>query len=285
MAGGRHAEAHVDPYADAPGDAAVPLRAASPRAARPADPQLREVLARTRPVVHKGEQVLPIVPALDGLLPWSGLRRGATVAVSTVTATAGTSLALALAAGPSQAGSWCAAVGLSSLGLVAAVEAGIDLARFPMVAAPSEVRDWATVVAALLDAFDVVLACPPRRVPATDARRLTARSRERGAVLVVVGGSWEGVDVRLSVRRSTWDGLGQGHGHLCARRVEVVAEGRGAAARPRAVSLWLPDADGRIRRATPSGRRPDLSREQPGRSAGPRSPLHATGRKGVRVAG
>jgi hypothetical protein len=230
--------------------------------------ELGEVVARTRPVVHAGEQVLPLVPALDGILPWAGLRRGTTVAVSGVAGAgggAGTTLALALAAGPSQAGSWCVAVGLPSLGLVAATEAGIDLARFPLVASPPSVREWATVVAAVVDAFDVVLVCPPRRVHATDARRLAARARERGAVLVVVGGLWEGADVRLSVRRSAWDGLGQGHGHLCARRVEVAAEGRGAAARPRTVSLWLPDAEGRIRRAAAAtsarGRRAEARRE------------------------
>lgn len=242
---------------------------------------LHDVVARTRPVARAEDQLLPVTAAFEGLLPWTGLRRGATVAVSGVAAT---SLALALAAGASRAGSWCAAVGLPSLGLAAAVEAGIELARFPMVAASSTGHQWASVAAAVVDAFDIVLVRPPGRVGATDARRLTARARERGAVLVSVGAPWEGADVRLAVREVAWHGLGRGHGHLRARRVDVTAEGRGAAARPRRASLWLPDADGEIRRAVE--RRTDLHRETTAAGAAcRRSPGPAVGRRGVRVAG
>src|SRR5205814_3148836 len=151
------------------------------------------------------------------------------------------SLALALLAGPSAAGSWCAAVGLPSLGLVAAAELGVALDRFPLVARPG--ADWPAVVAALLEAVDVVLLCPPPHVRTGDARRLAARARERGAVLVVTGGAVP-ADVRLSVVRSEWEGLGQGHGRLQARRMDVVSSGRGAAARERRASLWLPGPDG-----------------------------------------
>lgn len=214
--------------------------------------QLQEVVARTRPVVHAGQQVLPLLPGLAGLLPGAGLRRGSTVAVTP--GAAATSLALAVAAGPSRAGSWCAAVGWPSLGLVAAVEAGIDLARFPLIAAPPTATEWATVTAAVVDAFDLVLVQPPSRVGAAHARRLTARARERGSVLLVVG-AWEGADVRLAVRQATWHGLERGHGHLRARLVDVVTEGRGAATRPRRMSLWLPDADGEVR-GQAAGRRP-----------------------------
>ncbi|HEX2700312.1 MAG TPA: hypothetical protein VHM89_08945, partial [Acidimicrobiales bacterium] len=182
--------------------------------------------------------MLPVLPALAGLLPGGGLRRGATVAV-----TGSTSLALALLAGPSAGGSWCAAVGLPSLGLVAAAELGVAVSRLALVAAPG--RDWAAVVAALLDALDVVVVRVPERVPAADGRRLVARARERGAVLVPLG-RWDGADVRLSVATSAWEGLDDGAGHLRARLVEVVAEGRGAAARPRRARLWLPAADGSV---------------------------------------
>ena len=72
--------------------------------------------------------------------------------------TGATSLALALAAGASQAGSWVAAVGLGSLGLVAAAELGVALDRLVLVADPGRERTgWASVVAALVDGFDVVL--------------------------------------------------------------------------------------------------------------------------------
>src|SRR5207302_7365787 len=87
-----------------------------------AAPELKNL---ARPVSLARERTLPVLPALAELLPEGGLRRGSTV---TVLGDA-TSLALALLAGPSQAGSWCAAVGLPSLGLVAAAEVGIVLER------------------------------------------------------------------------------------------------------------------------------------------------------------
>jgi hypothetical protein len=200
-------------------------------------PELKNL---ARPVSLARERTLPVLPALVDLLPEGGLRRGSTVAVS-----GATSLALALLAGPSQAGSWCAAVGLPSLGLVAAAEVGVALERFPLVARPGE--DWPAVVAALVDAVDVVLVCLPRHVRNGDTRRLVAKARERGAVLVTVGGSSTlPADVRLSASACAWEGLGRGHGRLRARRMDVVAGGRGAAARERRVSLWLPAADGGI---------------------------------------
>jgi len=232
-----------------------------------AAPQLKNL---ARPVSLARERTLPVLPALAGLLPEGGLRRGSTVAVSGVDPRASrsaaearpgvdprasrsaaearpgaTSLALALLAGPSQAGSWCAAVGLPSLGLVAAAEVGVALERFPLVARPGE--EWPAVVATLVDAVDVVLVGLPRHVRSGDARRLVAKARDRGAVLVVAGGSSSFVaDVRLSVAGAAWEGLGEGHGRLRARRVDVVATGRGAAARERRASLWLPAAGGGV---------------------------------------
>ena len=191
---------------------------------------LREIV---EPVSLADEQVLPVLPALSGLLPGDALRRGSTVAVW-----GSTSLALALMAGPSASGSWCAAVGLPSLGLMATAELGVALERLALVGAPG--RSWAGVVAALVDAMDLVVVRPPGPVRPGDVRRLAARARERGAVLVPLCSSWEGADVRLSVTRCDWQGLGAGHGHLRARRLEVVANGRGAAARPRRACLWLP---------------------------------------------
>ncbi len=44
-----------------------------------------------------------------------------------------------------------------------------------------------------------------------------------------------------------WVGLEEGAGHLQGRRVVVEATGRRAAARPRRLALWLPDADGHVR--------------------------------------
>jgi hypothetical protein len=216
-------------------------------------------LARTRR--------LPVLPALAPLLPGGGLQRGTTVAVGTWDGLPGaTSLALALAAGASQAGSWVAAVGLGGLGLVAAAELGVALDRLVLVADPGRQREgWASVVAALVDGFDVVLVAgqPEGRdrsqgrgqdlgrgtgLRPADARRLVARARERGAVLMAVGGDLPGErsPVRLTVVAAAWTGLGEGWGHLAGRRVTVEAGGRGEAARPRRAELWLPAAGGAV---------------------------------------
>ena len=86
---------------------------------------------------------------------------------------------------------------------------------------------------------DVVVVGSGAGVRAADARRLTARARERGAVLMVLEGGatspvWpDAVDLRWRVTAARWDGLGEGHGHLATRQVEVEVVGRGAATRPR----------------------------------------------------
>jgi hypothetical protein len=109
------------------------------------------------------------------------------------------------------------------------------------------------VVAALLDAIDVVLVRSPPGLPPAQARHLAARARERGAVLVPLGPWPEPADLRLAVTASAWQGLGRGHGTLRARRVEVAVTGRGPAARERRVHLWLPGSDGAIAAAGSPG--------------------------------
>jgi hypothetical protein len=198
---------------------------------------------RVRPVALAEQQVLPVRSALEPLVPWAGLRRGAVVGVA---GPAATSLALALVAGPSRAGSWTVAVGFPSLGLTAADELGVDLSRFAVVDRP-EPGTWGQVLAALVGAVDVVLVRPDRGLRHSDARRLAARARERGSILVPVGDRWpEGPDLVLSATSAAWTGLGQGHGHLRGRKVRVEATGRRSAARRREVELWLLDPDGQF---------------------------------------
>jgi hypothetical protein len=149
---------------------------------------------------------------------------------------------------------WCAEVGSPLLGSAAAAEAGVALDRFIRVAEPGP--QWASVAASLLDAFDLVVVHPPARTgrgvgQQGDMRRLGARARERGAVLLVTG-AWEGVAVELSVTGQRWRGLGAGHGYLRARQVEVRAIGRGAAVRPRLATVWLPGIDGTVTAARES---------------------------------
>jgi hypothetical protein len=166
-----------------------------------------------------------------------------------------TTLALALAVAASAAGSWTAVVGAPSLGLLAALELGIAPERLLVVPEPPR-ESWATVVATLVDAVDLVLVQPTRVAPG-EARRLVARAREREAVLIALPGSarpsgggpstWPGADVRLTIERTSWMGPCElGAGRLVARRAEVMADGRGAAARLRRAALWLPGPDGTV---------------------------------------
>jgi hypothetical protein len=194
--------------------------------------QLAERGFPTRGLAGPGDDVLPVAPPLDELFPYGGLARGSIVAVDSP------ALALALVAQASGAGAWCAAAGLPTLGLAAAAETGVDLSRFALVPAPGE--QWAAAAAVLLGGLEVVLVGAPRNARAADARRVAARVREHRGVLVAVGGWPEPVDLRLRLDGSEWAGLDQGYGRLTGRRCRIASTGRGAAARERRVTVWLP---------------------------------------------
>lgn len=222
-----------------------------------APPSQVEALSRaTRPVTLAHEQVMAVLPALADLAPGGGLARGSVVLVDG--GRGAISLGLALVAGPSQAGAWTAVVGGADLGLAAADEMGLALERLALVAEPPP-GEWASVVAALIGAVDVVMVSP-HRVRTADARRLAARARERGTILVQVpvGGTGRApagagleADLRLTVTEARWQGLGEGHGHLQARRLTVETGGRRRAARSRRIALWCPDATGSVALVTP----------------------------------
>ncbi|WP_345629552.1 hypothetical protein [Rugosimonospora acidiphila] len=186
-----------------------------------------------------GDRVLPVLPELRYLLPAGGLRRGSTIAVNP----GATSVLLALLAAASRSGSWCAVVGLPTLGPAAAAELGISLDRLALVPHPGP--EWPSVVAALLDGVDIVVAAPPGPVVASVSSRLAARARQRGSVLVPYA-RWSGADVVLESPGGSWRGLGQGRGRLQRRELTISAHGRGAAARPRGATVWLPDRTGAV---------------------------------------
>ncbi|HWD06649.1 MAG TPA: hypothetical protein VG674_29835 [Amycolatopsis sp.] len=189
-------------------------------------------------------RVLPVSAALAGLLPDAGLRRGSTVAVHR-----STSLLLALLAEATAAGSWAAVVGVPSLGIAAAAEHGVDVSRLALVPRPG--AEYPAVVAALLDGVDLVVT-EPRSVRAPVARRLSARARHRGAVLISLG-HWPGADLELHCTPGPWAGLlGSGAGFLRSRPAEAHARGRGSSARPRTLTLTLPGPDGRAHPVDPS---------------------------------
>jgi hypothetical protein len=205
--------------------AALPLR----------DEWSRELLDRTgrraQPVVLAGERVLAVPGPLGGMLPGGAVRRGTVVAVDGDPGTGATSLAFQLAGAATAAGEWAAAVELdASLGGLAAGEAGVALDRFAVIRRVPRAR-WTAVVAALLDGIAVVLAEVPAFARVGDARRLQARARERGAVLVAVGPWPAEAALRLRAGGSSWHGLGDGTGALAERDQRVHVESRGAAAR------------------------------------------------------
>jgi hypothetical protein len=134
---------------------------------------------------------------------------------------------------------------------------------------------------ALIDAVDVVVGRPPAHLRIGDARRLTTRARERGTVLVPVvtglRGVWaDGADVRLMVTGGRWEGPGAGDGHLVTRHLEIATGGRGAAARPRQVGIWLPTPGGGIA-LTPDALTPDaVTRDAVTRDASAPAPADGT---------
>jgi hypothetical protein len=235
--------------ADNAARAAVNEHCESARAAESGRLRANARSAAVSAAVLAGERVLPVAPALTAVFTGNGLQRGATVVVDAHHAAPGAvSLALALVAEASATGSWAAVVGVPDLGLLTAAELGVQLERLALVpdVAPAQ---WVTVVGALLDAVDLVIAHPPAHLRGGDARRLTARARERGSTLIPLrpGRAWaDGADVRLTVAGGQWAGAGAGEGHLTSRELTVTMGGRGAAARARTVRLWLPAPGGGV---------------------------------------
>lgn len=194
---------------------------------------------------------LPVAAPLRPLLPGGALRRGSTVAVDSPAS----SLVLALLAPVTADGGWAAVVGMPGLSPLATDQAGAALERLAWVPHPGP--EWTSVLAALLDGFDLVVVAPPGPVDRRVADRLAARARQRGAVLVPYG-PWEGADLTLTAGPGEWEGLGAGRGRLRCRELTVTARGRGAAARPRQVRVRLPDPTGRLA-AAPEPTRPAVA--------------------------
>lgn len=213
----------------------APVRAL-PRRDAPARAQLAAVGERVRPAVRARDRVLALAGPLAALVP-QGIARGSVVAVDGAPGSGATTLALHCAAAATAAGEWAAAVEPDhTLGALAARDAGVALERFVVVRSVDAAR-VATVTAALLDGVSCVVARAPGAWRLGDARRLIARARERGAVLVVQGGWPEAAAVRLRAEASVWRGLGPGEGLLGGRTVRVRTEGRGVAARERTTEI------------------------------------------------
>ena len=172
------------------------------------------------------ETLLPIPESLAELVP-SSLPRGTVAVVS-----GARSLPLSMVAAVTAAGGHAAIVGQSDVGLMAAVEMGADLSRLAVIPDPG--TDPVEVAAVLMDGLDLVLLDLGRRsVPASRARAVVARARQKGCTLLVTNGDWQGASARLEAKVCGYDVTGAGSGRPipgCGRisrvRLDMRARGR-----------------------------------------------------------
>lgn len=206
------------------------------------------VTRRSRATTLAHQRTLPVPDPLAPMVPGGALMRGHVVVVRGV---AEVSLALVLSAQATGTGSWLAVVeqpGVFELGPGAAAELGVVLDRTVLVAMPhSDTAQMGEVIAALIEGFDMVIIAADMPLAPEVVRRLQARLRSRGGVLVVVGGSgrWQ-PDLVLWSRpvgpQGGWEPLGDiGRLHRRQVLVEVDARRRGATKR---WTVWLPTGEG-----------------------------------------
>ena len=181
--------------------------------------------------------VLPVHPALATLLPGGGLRPGSAYSLPR-----STSVLLALLAQPSQAGSWCAVIGMPRLGAEAAEGLGVELSRLVLVPDPG--ARWLAVTATVAEVLPVVAVRPSGRAADGEVARLAARLRDRGAVLLVQG-AWPQAEAVIDVGEPRWSGVGRGHGYLSGREVTLTSSSR-RWPRSRRARVLLPDAAGHV---------------------------------------
>ena len=163
--------------------------------------------------------VLPVDDELASLLPAAGLERGH---VYGCRGDAWLSLMCTLVGRATQEGSWLAGVNLAFLGMMSALEHGVALQRMLCVDLDDDVATWTRVVGACVDGVDIVVVHQPK-CGISDARRLEARIKAHGSLLVVLGDP--GVfspSVVLTAQTTRWDFSS----HAAQRYVHVSAMGR-----------------------------------------------------------
>jgi len=192
--------------------------------------RLRAAAVHITPTVLAGDRILTVAGEIGALLPAGGIRRGSTVALDGPPGAGSTTVAFALAAAATSAGEWAAVVDPDGTwGARAAAAQGVALERCAVVRRVPPDR-WPSVVAALLDGVALVAAAIPPMLRPGDARRLTARARERASVLVALGPWPAEAALRVHASASSWTGLAAGEGLLATRALDVRVEGKGVAA-------------------------------------------------------
>lgn len=198
------------------------------------------------------DRTMPLAEPLHDIIAGSVLVRGQVVSLCGV---AEVSLALAMAAAATQSGSWLVVLehpDRFEIGAGAADELGVVVDRTVIVSLPVDPSlRFAEVVSTLIEGFDVVIVSGELPLSAAAGRRLQARLRTRGGVVMVVGGSgcWQPDLVLRSSAVGSHGGWRSLHdeGRLRSRQIVVEVEGRrqGAAYRHR---LWLPGTDAGVAR-------------------------------------
>jgi len=206
-----------------------------PRRDEHARAQLRAAATRAAPAVLAGVRVVPVPGPVGQLFPAGGIRRGSTIALDGPPGAGSTTVALLLAAATTSVGEWAAVVDPDgTLGARAAAEVGVALERCAVVRRVAPDR-WPTIVGALLDGVSLVAAAVPPSLRPGDARRLTARARERSTVLVALGPWPAEASLRVQARGREWIGLAPGGGLLDGGDLDVRIEGTGVRANAQAV--------------------------------------------------
>lgn len=178
---------------------------------------LQQRITQMQPV-RLDDRALPTAAGLRPLFPTGALRKGASYSVH-----GSQLLALTLLAAASAAGSWCGVIGLPDFGAEAAATLGISLERCVLI--PSPGAEAFGLAGALSEVLTVVLVQPPGRPASGDTERISARLREHGSALVVLG-EWPHTESTLRVTGSRWSGLGRGQGALSERELSVQSRDR-----------------------------------------------------------
>lgn len=181
------------------------------------------------------DSLLPVPDSLAEVLPDS-LPRGTVAVIS-----GARSLQLSMVAAVTAEGGHVAIIGQPDVGLLAAAEMGADLSRIAVIPEPG--ADPVEVAAVLMDGMDlVVLGLGGRTVPATRARAVVARARQRGCTLLVTDGDWQGASARLHAHVSGYEIAGgrdgtptPGCGRISRVRLAMRARGRAIGHPARAV--------------------------------------------------
>jgi len=174
---------------------------------------------RTRQRELTGFGPLVVANALAPLFVSGGLERGH---IYGVTGDASMSLLFALVAPATQQGSWCAMVNMPTAGLMAAHENGVALHRTVCVDVAATSGHISNVLGSLVDGIDLV-AVRSAQCSSAEVRRITARVKAQGSVLLLVGNTAAfSPDAVLVARTQHW----QFQTHAVSRTVHVTAQGR-----------------------------------------------------------